>query len=56
MEIKSDKYALYARVSSNGQTTENQKLRLLQFAADNEINFDLYDEVESTRKTRPVNQ
>jgi len=56
MEIKSDKYALYVRVSSAGQTTENQKVRLLQYATDNKIKFDLYDEVESTRKTRPVKQ
>ena len=56
MIIKSDKYALYVRVSSAGQTTENQKVRLLQYATDNKINYDLYDEVESTRKTRPVKQ
>jgi putative DNA-invertase from lambdoid prophage Rac len=56
MEIKSDKYALYVRVSSANQTTENQKVRLLQYAIDVNINYDLYDEIESTRKTRPVKQ
>jgi DNA invertase Pin-like site-specific DNA recombinase len=56
MEIKSNKYALYVRVSSTNQTTENQKVRLLQYVKDGNISYDLYDEVESTRKTRPVKQ
>lgn len=56
MEIKTNKYAIYARVSSSSQTTENQKVRLLQYAIDKNINYDLFDEVESTRKTRPIKQ
>lgn len=50
------KIALYCRVSKHSQTTENQKIRLLQYATDNKLKYDLYDEVESTRKTRPIKQ
>lgn len=53
-EIK--KVALYCRVSTNKQTNENQKVRLLQYASDKAYKFDLYEEVESSRKTRPVKQ
>ena len=50
--------ALYCRVSlSNGtQTNENQRIRLFEFAKNNGCTFDLYEETESTRKTRPVKQ
>ena len=49
-------FALYARVSQvNGsQTTENQRIRLVEFAERNGCTFDLFEEQESTRKTRPV--
>jgi putative DNA-invertase from lambdoid prophage Rac len=50
------KVALYCRVSTNKQTNENQKIRLLQYATDLAYKFDLYEEVESSRKTRPVKQ
>jgi putative DNA-invertase from lambdoid prophage Rac len=50
------KYALYCRVSTHTQTNDNQKVRLLQYAEDRKISFDLYEEVESSRKTRPVKQ
>jgi DNA invertase Pin-like site-specific DNA recombinase len=50
------KVAMYCRVSTQNQTTENQKIRLLQYATDNNLKFDLYEEVESTRKTRPIKQ
>ena len=57
MEIKEiKKVALYCRVSTNKQTNENQKIRLLQYAADMSYKFDIYEEVESSRKTRPVKQ
>jgi putative DNA-invertase from lambdoid prophage Rac len=51
-----NKVALYCRVSTNKQTNENQKIRLLQYATDMAYKFDLYEEVESSRKTRPVKQ
>jgi DNA invertase Pin-like site-specific DNA recombinase len=50
------KYAQYCRVSTESQTNENQKIRLLQYATDNNLSFDLYEETESSRKTRPVKQ
>lgn len=52
----SERSALYCRVSTSKQTTENQKKHLLQYGIDHNLDFDLYDEVESTRKTRPVKQ
>lgn len=48
--------ALYVRVSTSEQTVENQKIRLLEFAEKNGYTYDLYEETESTRKTRPVKQ
>jgi len=48
--------ALYCRVSTNKQTNENQKIRLLQYVTDNAYKYDFFEEVESTRKTRPVKQ
>ena len=50
--------ALYCRVSlSNGsQTTENQRIRLVDYAQKNNLTYDIYEETESTRKTRPVKQ
>lgn len=61
MQLTSDKCnthksALYCRVSTNKQTTENQKARLLQFGIDNSLKFTFFEETESTRKTRPVKQ
>jgi putative DNA-invertase from lambdoid prophage Rac len=53
---KNNKIALYCRVSTHNQTNENQKIRLLEYAKTNALNFDLYEEVESTRKTRPIKQ
>ena len=46
----SNKSALYSRVSSQKQTTENQKVRLLQYGIDHNLKYDLFDEVESTCK------
>lgn len=48
--------ALYLRVSSQTQTVDNQRIRLVDFAEKSNYSFDVYEEVESTRKTRPVKQ
>jgi DNA invertase Pin-like site-specific DNA recombinase len=50
--------ALYCRVSlsNGGQTTENQRIRLVEFAEKNGYSYDIFEETESTRKTRPVKQ
>lgn len=50
------KYALYCRVSTAEQTNDNQKRRLLEYAEHNSIEFEMFEEVESTRKTRPIKQ
>lgn len=48
------KYALYSRVSTTDQTNENQIIRLKEFAQLKGWDYDLYEEQESTRKSRPV--
>ena len=48
------KVALYARVSTKDQTTENQVIRLKEYCRINNLDYDLFEETESTRKTRPV--
>lgn len=50
------KVAIYCRVSTAEQTTENQKLTLEKYAQEKGWIYDIYEEVESTRKTRPVKQ
>jgi len=52
------KVALYVRVSSTDgrQTVENQKIILIDHAERNGLEYDMYEEEESTRKTRPVKQ
>jgi DNA invertase Pin-like site-specific DNA recombinase len=51
-----EKFALYCRVSTTLQTTDNQKIRLLQWATDNNYRYELFDETQTTRKTRPIKQ
>jgi DNA invertase Pin-like site-specific DNA recombinase len=51
-----NKYALYCRISTGHQTTENQRLRLVEYCKKNNWEYDVYEETESTRKTRPVKQ
>ena len=46
--------ALYCRVSTRKQQTENQRLILEEYAKRQGWDFDLFEETESTRKTRPV--
>ena len=48
--------ALYLRVSTSEQTVENQRIRLIEYAEKNGYSYDVYEEVESSRKTRPVKQ
>lgn len=48
--------ALYVRVSTTEQTVENQKIRLVEYAEKNGYDYDLFEETESTRRTRPVKQ
>jgi DNA invertase Pin-like site-specific DNA recombinase len=48
------KIAIYCRVSSRDQTPDNQRLRLTEYAREKEWEFEVYTEVESTRRSRPV--
>jgi DNA invertase Pin-like site-specific DNA recombinase len=47
------KVALYARVSTSTQTTENQRLLLEEYAKRQGWDYEYIEEQESTRKTRP---
>jgi DNA invertase Pin-like site-specific DNA recombinase len=51
-----DKVALYCRVSTNDQSNESQKARLIEYADKNDLVYDIFEETESSRKTRPVKQ
>lgn len=51
-----NKVALYFRVSTQSQTVDTQRLRLVEYAEKNGLSYDIFEEVESTRKTRPVKQ
>lgn len=48
------KIAIYARVSTNEQFTENQVIRLKEYADRMQYSYDVFEETESSRKTRPV--
>lgn len=48
------KAAIYCRVSTKEQTTENQRLRLIEFAKQKRWNYTIFEEIESTKKTRPI--
>lgn len=48
------KIAIYCRVSTNEQHTENQELRLVEYAQCNNHTYEVFTETESSRKTRPV--
>lgn len=50
------KYALYVRVSTDEQQTKNQKLSLILFARKMNYDYDIIDEVESSKNTRPKKQ
>ncbi len=56
MENKILKVALYCRVSTAEGDTKNQEIRLVEYAEKNNHQYDIFREVESTRKTRPVKQ
>lgn len=48
------KFAIYLRVSTQDQNLENQKLPLEAYAKRMGWDYELFEEKESTRKTRPV--
>ncbi len=48
------KIAIYTRVSTQEQTTKNQTLRLTAYAKEQGWEYTVYEETQSTRKTRPI--
>ncbi len=50
------KTAVYIRTSKKEQNLENQRLVLVEFAKKNKWDYKIFEEKESTRKTRPVKQ
>jgi DNA invertase Pin-like site-specific DNA recombinase len=50
------KVALYCRVSTRRQTNENQELILTEYAKRSNWDYEIFNEVESSRGTRPVKQ
>ena len=48
------KVAIYCRVSTEEQTVENQKIILIEYAKRMGWEYEVFTEVESSRKTRPV--
>ena len=47
------KVAIYCRVSTEEQTTENQKIRLVEYAERMGYDYEVIEEQMTTRKTRP---
>ncbi|NJD76281.1 MAG: recombinase family protein [Candidatus Methanoperedens sp.] len=48
------KIAIYCRVSTDEQTTLNQEIRLVEYAKRMNWEYEVFNEVESSRKTRPI--
>ena len=53
---KKKRIALYCRVSTRDQNPENQRIQLEEYAKRMNYNYKIFEEIESTRKTRPVKQ
>lgn len=49
-----EKVAIYTRVSTEEQNTKNQLYKLLEYAQRFNWDYSIFEETESTRKTRPV--
>lgn len=50
------KFALYCRVSRDDLTNDNQKKQLIDYCTLKGYTFDIFEESESSRKTRPVKE
>lgn len=48
------KVAIYCRVSTEEQTTDNQKLPLIEYCKRMGWDYEVFEERESSRKTRPI--
>jgi DNA invertase Pin-like site-specific DNA recombinase len=54
--IEMNKVAIYSRISNKSQDLYNQKMKLAAYAHERNWIFDMYEETESTRNTRPTKQ
>lgn len=50
------KVAIYARVSTDDQTTDNQTLPLIAYCTRMQYEYEVFVETESSRNTRPIQQ
>jgi putative DNA-invertase from lambdoid prophage Rac len=50
------KIAIYCRVSRGDLNPENQKLQLVEFAKMKGWQYEIFEEIESSRKTRPIKE
>ena len=50
------KVAIYTRVSRSDLNLENQNLKLIEYCKQKGWDYEVFEEAESTRKTRPVKQ
>lgn len=50
------KVAIYVRVSKRDMNPENQKLQLINYVNSKGWDYEIFEEQESTRKTRPIKQ
>jgi len=48
------KVAIYLRVSTQDQTLENQRMPLVNYCKNRNWGYEIFEEKQSTRKTRPV--
>ncbi|MBA7583150.1 DNA-invertase hin [subsurface metagenome] len=48
------KIAIYCRVSTTDQTPENQRIRLTEYARQKGWDYEVFIEIQSSRKTRPI--
>ena len=50
------KFALYSRVSKGDLNPDNQKLQLIEYAKQKGWSYECFEEIESSRKTRPIKE
>jgi DNA invertase Pin-like site-specific DNA recombinase len=50
------KFAIYCRVSTREQHPENQRIELEEYAKRMRYEYEIFEETESTRNTRPIKQ
>jgi DNA invertase Pin-like site-specific DNA recombinase len=48
------KFAIYVRTSKTDQILDNQKIPLIRYAEQNSWQYEVFEEQESTRNTRPI--